>query len=46
MPVILPAEEEEIKRITVQTLPGENSSRDRISKQPITIKELMEWFKW
>jgi hypothetical protein len=46
MPVILATQEAEIRRITVQSQPQANSSRDPISKIPITKTGLAEWLKW
>jgi hypothetical protein len=44
-PVILATQEAEIRRITVQSQPQANSSRDPILKKPATKKGLVEWLK-
>jgi hypothetical protein len=38
IPVILATHEAEIRRIKIQSQPGQNTSRDPISKNPITKK--------
>jgi hypothetical protein len=45
IPVILATQEAEIRRISVQSQPRENSLQDPISKITITKKELVEWLK-
>jgi hypothetical protein len=44
-PVILSTKEAEIRRIEVGSQPGQNRSRDPISKKPFTKKGLVEWLK-
>jgi hypothetical protein len=44
-PVILPYQEAEIRRITVQSQPRQTVPRDPILKRPFTKKWLVEWFK-
>jgi hypothetical protein len=44
-PIILATPGVEIRRITVQSQLWGNSLRDPISKNPITKKGLIEWFK-
>jgi hypothetical protein len=45
MPIIPATQEAAIRRISVQSQPGANSSQDPISKIPITKKRLVEWLK-
>jgi hypothetical protein len=45
MPVILATQEAEIRRIVVQSQPGQKVLLHPISKTPITKKGLVEWLK-
>jgi hypothetical protein len=45
MPIILPTQEAEIRRISVQSQTQKNSSRDPILKKPTQKKGLVEWLK-
>jgi hypothetical protein len=45
MPVILPTQEVKIRRITVLSLPRQDSSRDPILKKTHHKKGLVEWLK-
>jgi hypothetical protein len=45
MPVIVATQETKIRRITVQSQPQANNSRDPISKKTHHKKGLVEWLK-
>jgi hypothetical protein len=45
MPVVLAAQEVEIRRIAVHSQPGQIVPRDPVSKNPFTKKGLVEWLK-
>jgi hypothetical protein len=45
MPIILATQEAEIRRIVVQSQPGQTVLQDPISKKKSQKKELVKWLK-